>query len=120
MVAVINTGNSIRNIFLYNEQKMEEGVAECILAANYPLDLEKMSQSHRLNRLLRQAELNKNVHENSVHISLNFAPTERFSNDQLQEMAIAYMDRIGFGDQPYLVYQHKDANHPHMHIVSKK
>ncbi len=28
------------------------------------------------------------------------------------------MSKIGFGDQPYLVYQHFDARHPHIHIVT--
>lgn len=28
------------------------------------------------------------------------------------------MQRIGFGNQPYLVYQHHDAGHPHIHIVT--
>ncbi len=26
--------------------------------------------------------------------------------------------KIAFGDQPYLVYQHHDAAHPHLHIVT--
>lgn len=29
-----------------------------------------------------------------------------------------YMDKIGFGDQPFLIYKHEDAGHPHVHIVS--
>ncbi|MBL0135092.1 MAG: relaxase/mobilization nuclease domain-containing protein [Chitinophagaceae bacterium] len=28
------------------------------------------------------------------------------------------MDKIGFGNQPYLVYIHYDAGHPHIHIVA--
>jgi hypothetical protein len=28
------------------------------------------------------------------------------------------MDKIGFGEQPFLVYKHEDAGHPHIHIVS--
>jgi hypothetical protein len=30
------------------------------------------------------------------------------------------MDRIGFGEQPFLVYQHHDARHPHIHIVTTR
>jgi type IV secretory pathway VirD2 relaxase len=80
-----------------------------------------MSLSMKLNRLLMQLELNENVKRNSVHISLNFHPSEsHLSKEKLLEIAENYMERIGFGNQPYLVYQHQDAGHPHIHIVSIK
>src|SRR4051812_7427600 len=28
------------------------------------------------------------------------------------------MNKIGFGEQPYLVYQHFDSGHTHLHIVT--
>lgn len=120
MVAVIKTGNSIRRGFYYNENKVEQGVAECIMAGNYPSDPDELSQSARLNMLLRLAELNQNVRRNSVHISLNFDPSEDLDREQLRQIAQTYMDRIGFGEQPFLVYRHHDAAHPHIHILSVK
>lgn len=120
MVAVIKTGNSIRRGFYYNENKVEQGIAECIMAGNYPSDPDELSQSARLNMLLRLVELNQNVRRNSVHISLNFDPSERLDREQLQEIAQSYMDRIGFGEQPFLVYRHHDAAHPHIHVLSVK
>ncbi len=36
----------------------------------------------------------------------------------MQAIARDYMEKIGFSAQPFLVYQHLDANHPHMHIVT--
>ncbi len=78
MVAVIKTGHSIHRILNYNENKVKEGKAECISAVNYPMDMEKLLLNHKLNRLLKQAELNENVTRNSVHISLNFDPKEHF------------------------------------------
>ena len=120
MVAIIKTGPSIHRAFNYNEQKVKQGVAECILAANYPKDLESLTLTGKLNRLLNQAALNENVTRNSVHISLNFDPSEKIIPYILGEIAQAYMKQIGFGDQPYLVYQHHDAGHPHIHVVSVK
>nr|WP_315200623.1 relaxase/mobilization nuclease domain-containing protein [uncultured Flavobacterium sp.] len=121
MVAVINTGHSIRSIFNYNENKASLGNALCIGEGNYPMDLEQMSSASKLNFLLKQLELNKNVTRNSVHISLNFDPSETgLSTEKLMEIAKMYMTKIGFGSQPYLVYQHYDAGHPHIHIVSIK
>jgi len=76
MVTVTKTGNTIHRIFSYNENKVKEGVAECIGAGNYPIDSDKMSLSMKLNRFLKQLELNENVKCNSLHISLNFHPSE--------------------------------------------
>jgi len=120
MVAIIKTGSSIHRIINYNEQKVKEGKAECIMASNYPKDVEFLTINNKINRLLNQVALNQNVTRNSVHISLNFDPSENLSHDQLREIADAYMNKIGFGKQPYLVYEHHDAGHPHIHIVSIK
>ena len=120
MVAIIKTGSSIHRIINYNEQKVKEGKAECIMASNYPKDVECLTINNKINRLLNQVALNQNVTRNSVHMSLNFDPSENLSHDQLREIAETYMNKIGFGKQPYLVYEHHDAGHPHIHIVSIK
>lgn len=118
MVAIIKTSHSINSILNYNENKVKVGKAECINAVNYPLKLEKLSFNLKLNRFLKLAALNENAKRNSVHISLNFDPSEKHSKEKLIEIADTYMEKIGFGKQPYLVYQHHDAGHPHLHVVT--
>lgn len=119
MVAVINTGQSIRGIFFYNENKVSEGKAACIGEGNYPMDLEKMSENFKLGVFLKQLQLNENVKRSAVHISLNFDRSDtNLSKEKLMHITSSYMDKIGFGTQPYLVYQHHDAGHPHIHIAS--
>jgi hypothetical protein len=118
MVAIIKTSHSIHSILNYNENKVRTGVAECISAENYPLELEKLTFSLKLNRFLKLASLNENAKRNSVHISLNFDPSEKHSKEKLNEIAKVYMEKIGFGKQPFLVYQHYDAGHPHLHVIT--
>jgi hypothetical protein len=121
MVAVIKTGHSIHRIFNYNENKVKQDVAECIGAGNYPLDHDQMNLNMKLNLLLNQLALNENVTRNSVHISLNFHASEgNLPAEKLLEITDSYMNKIGFGKQPYLIYRHYDAGHPHIHIVSIK
>lgn len=121
MVAIIKTGHSIHRIFNYNENKVLEGAATFIGAENYPLDAVNLSLNTKLSILERQLALNANVSRNSVHISLNFDQSESgLKVERLMEIAHRYMKDIGFGTQPYLVYQHHDAGHPHIHIVSIK
>jgi len=197
MVAVIRPGYSIRRAFHYNENKVKEGVAELISVQNYPMEQSAMKEGHRLNMLLKLAERSTTVSQNSIHISLNFAPKDfplldkiqlkdentlyengfadkiislanelkdrgesqdieklnriarevamlstgesakadvaiakeltslidkinRTYNAKLNTVAEEYLQAIGFGNQPYLVYRHYDAGHPHIHIVTVK
>lgn len=119
MVAVVGSGYSIYRMVYYNENKVATGAAVCIGAGNYPLDPRDMDSSMRLNYLKKQIELNQRAQRTSIHISLNFSPKDSdLSEQKLLDIADNYMQGIGFGMQPYLVYQHNDAGHPHIHIVT--
>lgn len=109
----------MHRIVNYNENKVKEGVAACLAAENYPLNPEELTFKMKLNFLLKRMQLNENVKRNSVHISLNFDPSEsQLTREKLTAIAYDYMQKLGFGGQPYLVYQHHDAAHPHIHIVT--
>lgn len=104
---------------MYNENKVSQGAAVCIGEGNYPIDIEKMSESFKLAVFLKQLQLNENVKRGAVHISLNFDRSDKdLSTEKLMQIASSYMEKIGFGAQPYLVYQHHDAGHPHLHIAA--
>jgi len=118
MVAKITVPNSIRRALNYNEQKMKEGKAECIYAHHFLREANQLNFYEKLNRFQSLIDLNKRAATNTVHISLNFGLEEKIGREKLAEIASGYMEKIGFGEQPYLVYQHLDAGHPHIHIVS--
>jgi hypothetical protein len=120
MVAIINFGTSVKDTFYYNENKVKDGVAECLLAQNYPMDTDQLNEQMRLNMLLKMVERNPYLKYKSTHITLNFAPEEQLSNDKYLAITNEYMEKIGFGDQPFLVYKHNDSGHPHLHIVTTK
>jgi hypothetical protein len=118
MVARINKGQSISRAVNYNEQKLAQGKAQCLLAENYLKEATEMNFYEKLSGLSSYAQLNQRVKANSVHISLNFDNKDCLTDEKLQNIATQYMERIGFKDQPYLVYKHTDAGHQHIHIVS--
>lgn len=118
MVAVIKTGSSIKKPLQYNEQKMKQDVALLIHSKNYLKATHQLSFSDKINTLEKLIRLNTRARLNSVHISLNFDPSEKLEKEALAKIADTYMQQIGFGSQPYLVYQHHDAGHPHIHIVT--
>lgn len=118
MVAVIKTGTSILRTLRYNENKVQKGLAQCIGAGNYPVDLERITYEMKLKRFTLRTSLNENARSCILHISLNFAPSENYGPEKLLAVARSYINKIGFGRQPYLVYQHHDAGHPHLHLIT--
>jgi hypothetical protein len=118
MVAKITVSSSIKQTLNYNEQKVKEGKAQCLLASGFLKGADELHFHEKLARFEGRNSLNKRAATNTVHISLNFAAEERLSNETLRQIAMAYMEKIGFADQPFLLYQHLDAGHPHLHLVT--
>jgi hypothetical protein len=97
---------------------MQKGLAECIYAENFSVDKEDLDfkiKLYHFNRLLCQ---NEQSESNMLHVFLNFGFGERLTNDKMAIVAKEYMEGMGFGGQPYLVYRHHDTHHIHAHIVS--
>jgi hypothetical protein len=118
MVAKITSGKTIRGVLNYNEQKVESGKAELIVASKFLKDPEDLTYTQKLDRFLKLMQQNERTKTNAVHISLNFDKADQLDKLRLQQIAETYMDKIGFGNQPFLVYQHFDAAHQHIHIVT--
>jgi len=118
MVAVIHSGASLREAVNYNEHKVSRGVAKCIDAGYYLKDAQDLSFHQKLSRMQNLIDLNTRVKVNTVHISLNFADQDRLDTAALKEIAGVYLEKIGFEGQPYLLYEHLDAAHQHVHIVT--
>lgn len=118
MVVRIKTGKSIRRALSYNERKLASGMAELLLASGFPVNEGLLGYSAKMKRFQSLLDRNPKIKHNAVHISLNFPPEEKLTNEKMIAIANEYMERIGFADQPFLVYRHKDAKHPHFHIVS--
>lgn len=102
----------------YNEKKVQKGTASCIGENGFLLSVHQMNFYDKLRGFEYRNRLNERATTKTLHVSLNFSNAEKYDNDFLMQIAGDYMTRIGFGNQPYLVYHHNDAGHPHIHILS--
>lgn len=118
MVTRILSSYNIRGILNYNEAKVKSGDAQLMLANRSAVDIEKINIREKLSRFEKLTRLNDRAKRNAMHIMLNFDKDDRLDSEKLITIARTYMDGIGFGDQPYLVYQHYDVSNRHIHIVS--
>ena len=119
MVAKISVGSSLFGALAYNQQKIDEGEG-CVLCSNLITESEdgKFNIHSCMEDFNRQFPSNIRTEKPIVHISLNPHPDDKLTNEQLAEIAEEYLDKMGYGKQPYLIYKHEDIERHHVHIVT--
>jgi len=118
MVARFVSGKEIDKAVRYNEQKVAAAKAELIGAFDFTKDADRLTMSDKIGQLQYLAKQNCRTRRNAIHISLNFDKADQLDKEKLLEIAQTYMDKIGFTGQPCLIYQHHDAAHTHIHLVT--
>jgi hypothetical protein len=119
MVAKISSGNSIYTALAYNQNKVEDRHAKVIFTnkildpGNGIYDMPVCLRSFE-SRLMANRRTEKPV----LHISLNPDPKDKLTGEQLSDIAEEYMQKMGYGEQPYIVFKHEDIDRHHLHIVS--
>lgn len=119
MVAKISTGQSLYGALAYNQEKVDEGHAK-ILAANLVLQPEdgQFSIGDCMNDFQRWMPSHYRTEKPVIHISLNPHPDDVLTDEQLSAIGEEYMQKLGYGNQPYLIFKHEDIDRRHIHIVS--
>ena len=119
MIAKISATENLGGALGYNFKKVEKGEASILLAAelyqdkegNYTME-EVFADMEAL--IPKKCRTKKTV----FHCSLNPHPDEKLSDEQLTQIAKEYMEALGYGKQPYIVFKHNDIAREHIHIVS--
>ena len=118
MVAKISTGGNMFGALAYNQNKVDSGEAK-VLFSNRMLLSEDGNFS--IGECMRSFEMQMPVQLSTkkpiLHISINPHPEDVLTDRQLSDIAKEYMRKLGYGDQPYLVYKHTDIDRHHIHIV---
>lgn len=121
MVAKINRGASLYGAIAYNQQKVGDSHARIISGNRMIADITD-SPDRLMQRTMWAFEsyllANRNTEKPILHISLNPSPEDKLTDAQFANLAKEYMDKMGYGDQPYIVYMHEDIGRRHIHIVS--
>lgn len=62
--------------------------------------------------------LNQYIRYPGRHISVNPHPLDKINDHTLVLISREYMQKMGYNNQPYIVYKHFDLKRIHLHIVS--
>lgn len=105
----------------YNKEKVDKNEAEVLFWKKMlePFDKHgRMDIDACMDSFWPYLEANRRTTNTVFHASLNPSPEDRLTDDQLRDIAQEYMERMGYGNQPYIVFKHKDISREHLHIVS--
>ena len=119
MVAKINTCEKAYGVLLYNQQKVDNGEASVLFSQgiihNEYMKYNVKDCAWSFEYLM---DANKRTKKPVVHISLNPDIRDQVDDETAKEIAQEYLDKMGYGEQPYLLYKHEDIDRTHYHIVT--
>ena len=119
MIAKISATENLGGALRYNFKKVEKGEASILLAAELYQDKEGTYTMAKVFADMQALIPEKCRTKKTVfHCSLNPHPDEKLSNEILMQIAKEYMEALGYGKQPYIVFKHNDIVREHIHIVS--
>ena len=119
MIAKISATENLGGALGYNFKKVEKGEANILLTAEL---YQSKEGRYTIEDVLADMEAlipkNCRTKKTVFHCSLNPHPDEKLSDEQLTQIAKEYMEALGYGNQPYIVFKHNDIAREHIHIVS--
>ena len=119
MIAKISATENLGGALGYNFKKVEKGEASILLAQGL---FQNKEGTYTMAEVFAdmQAVIPEKCRTKKMvfHCSLNPHPDDKISDEQLVQVAREYMEALGYGNQPYIVFKHSDIAREHIHIVS--
>lgn len=119
MIAKLGRSSNLYGALAYNNSRIEKEKGK-ILCTNKII--ETPSGQYSVSELAQSFEpylaANRNTEKHTLHISLNPDPKDNLSDERFIQLAQDYMQEMGYGEQPYVVFKHTDIERTHIHVVS--
>lgn len=119
MIAKIGRSSNMYGALAYNNKKVESEKGKILMTNKM---IETADGRYTVSQLAHSFEpylaANRNTEKYTVHISLNPDPKDKVNDEDFVQIAQDYMNKMGYGEQPYVVFKHLDIDRTHIHIVS--
>jgi len=103
----------------YNETKVDKGKGELLAMKNFPTFINPTSGRTEIVNYLKSISQSSRTQNPQFHAVIS-TKHRQHSKKELQAVAEKFMDRMGYGEQPYIIVFHNDTPNNHVHIVSTR
>ena len=120
MIAKISPpSKDLMKTLTYNFRKVDRDQADILLSGQLSADVKLTAERvfREMTAYIPSGTRTKNI---VFHASINPRPDEPLSDDRLRTIAHEYLCRLGYGDQPFIVFKHRDIVREHIHLVSTR
>ena len=120
MIAKISPpSKDLMKTLTYNFRKVDRDQADILLSGQLLADGRLTAERvfREMTAYIPSGARTKNI---VFHASINPRPDEPLSDDRLRTIAREYLCRLGYGDQPFIVFKHRDIAREHIHLVSTR
>ena len=120
MIAKISPpSKDLMKTLTYNFRKVDRDQADIFLSGQLSADGRLTAERvfREMTAYIPSGAQTKNI---VFHASINPRPDEPLSDDRLRTIAHEYLCRLGYGDQPFIVFKHRDIAREHIHLVSTR
>ena len=119
MIAKISSTENLGGALGYNFKKMQHNEAVVLCVNEFRKGFDGTFQMDKVLADMQRAKLEQCRTKKTVfHCSLNPHPDEKLTDEEFTQIAKEYMEALGYGKQPYIVFKHNDIAREHIHIVS--
>ncbi|MCS2815250.1 relaxase/mobilization nuclease domain-containing protein [Bacteroides ovatus] len=115
MVAKITSGASVYGALYYNQEKVDKQQARTWHeTGSWNRQTVHPTIQHCIRSFEPYLAANRRTEKPVIHISLNPHPDDVLTDEQLTAIYQEYMEKMGYGNQPYIIYRHEDIGEtPH-------
>ncbi len=117
MIAKQIIGKDFYGVLMYNQKKVDRGEA-IVLDSN--LSAHSVVKQTKEFNVIRQ--LKPNLSRTVYHVSLNlpYSDSEKLSNEDFANLNRDFLEGMGFDDNQYVIFLHKDTGLLHTHVVANR
>lgn len=121
MVAKILSSSSSFNGVSYNTNKAQKDLGELMMVKNfgYLQNATAIMPEEYKNYLKAFSATNTRVKDKQFHAVIS-CEGKKFDKHKLKQVAEAWLNEMGYANNPFLIVYHNDTNNNHVHIVSTR
>jgi hypothetical protein len=120
IVKFLKASADFRGVF-YNMDKVGTGKAELMVAVNFDAleGLNEIKPTNYLHYLQAISSNNKGISKPQLHVAISTNGRDH-DKQALTDVALRWLEKMGYAKQPYFIVFHKDTENNHVHIVSTR